>query len=112
MNLRVRLLAAQILSLLIVVALLVWGGRALDRLGEQSRRILADNYRSVLAAERMKESAERMDAAALFRIAGHAAGGEAIVGEQRRVFEAELSVEEGNITEVGETEMASGLRAT
>ena len=41
------------------------------RLAGQSRLILADNYRSVLAAQRMKEALERIDSGALY-IAGRA----------------------------------------
>ena len=35
-----------------------------------SQTILKDNYRSVLAAQRMKEAIERMDSGALFIVAG------------------------------------------
>jgi len=37
----------------------------------QARLILADNYRSVLAAQRMKDSLERINAAALLLLAEH-----------------------------------------
>ena len=110
MNLRTRILLAQLPALIVVVLLLLWGGHTVARLGAQGQRILTDNYRSVVAAERMKESVERLDSAALFRIVGHVEEADEMVAEHRPVFEAELRVEEGNITELGEFEIAGALR--
>jgi signal transduction histidine kinase len=109
-TLRARILFAQLPALLVVLLLLGWGSTTVDRLGAQGQRILADNYRSVLAAERMKEAIERLDSAALFRVAGHDAEADALVDPNRRAFEAELRVEEGNITEPGESDVARALR--
>lgn len=111
MKLQFRVLLAQLPALLVVGMLLVFGGATVKRLGEQGRAILADNYRSVLAAQRMKESIERLDSAALFRIAGSPDQADALVAEHRPHFEEELKVEEANITEAGETEVAASLRA-
>ena len=81
--------------------------QTLRSLGTASQDILTANYRSVLAAQRMKEAAERIDSAALFIVAGQRGeGGSADRTRTARVFEAELAVEEGNITEPGETEAA------
>jgi signal transduction histidine kinase len=64
----------------------------------------------VLAAQRMKESLERVDSAALF----FATGRKQLALEQaalhRKRFESELLVEEGNITEPGEGEAARRVR--
>jgi signal transduction histidine kinase len=87
-------------------------GELTTRLGEQSRLILADNYRSVLAAERMKESLERLNTRALLALADRPEG--SAPGEDeadRRTFENELRVEEGNITERGENEATRQTRA-
>lgn len=111
MTLRGRVLMALLPALAVVVLLLLWGGRTVDTLGAQSQRILADNYRSVLAAQRMKESAERLDSAALFRLAGRTAEADVLVGQHRPTFASELTVEEGNLTEAGEREAAVALRA-
>ena len=46
------------------------GDRDVLRLGNKIDVILRENYRSVLAAQRMKEALERMDSAALFAIGG------------------------------------------
>ncbi|MBI3304264.1 MAG: HAMP domain-containing protein, partial [Deltaproteobacteria bacterium] len=69
------------------------------------------NYRSVLAAQRMKESIERMDSAALFLVAGQREKGLRQTSEHQPLFEAELEVQEGNITESGEREVTGRLRA-
>ena len=68
------------------------------RLGEQARLVLADNYRSVLAAERMKESAERLNSAALFRLTEHPGPAADAAGYRAR-FARELATQESNITD-------------
>ncbi len=102
MTLRTRLLLAQ---LPLVVALLAVAALALlnlGRLGDRAGVILQDNYRSVLATQRMKEALERMDSGALFVVGGRRAEGVAQAAESRKRFEAELAVQEANITEAGE----------
>jgi len=110
MKLRTRLLIAQAplaLALALVGVLSVATTGTLSRAGE---RILADNYRSVLAAQRMKESIERLDSGALFVVIGERERGLALAKEHRPAFERELQVEEQNITEPGEAEAAATLR--
>ena len=111
MTLRTRLLLSQLplaagLALLGFVAL-----RTLDTLGRSSQRILQDNYRSVLAAQRMKDALERVDSAALFRAAGQPEKSDAQAAANMRKFNEELSVQEHNITEPGEREATGELRA-
>jgi signal transduction histidine kinase len=72
--------------------------------------ILKDNYRSVLAVERMKESIERIDSACLFVIAGRREVGERMISNHLSLFEKELRIQEGNITEAGEREATAQLR--
>jgi two-component system, NtrC family, sensor histidine kinase KinB len=110
MTLRTRLLLAQgplALALALVGVLAV---ATLADLGKSGQRILADNYRSVLAAQRMKEAIERIDSAALFLVIGEDARGLRQAAENRPRFESELRVEEENITEPGEKEAAEELR--
>ncbi len=111
MTLRTRLLLAQAplaagLVLVGVVAL-----STLQGLGEGSQLILRDNFRSVLAAQRMKEAAERVDSAALFRAAGRADRAELQAPPNVADFESQLRVQERNITEPGEAEATQRLRA-
>lgn len=82
----------------------------ITKLGGISERILTENYRSVLAAQRMKEAIERIDSAALFVVAGHRERALVQAAPNRRRLEAELRVAEQNITEPGEREIARRLR--
>ena len=110
MNLYRKLLLAQAplaLALLIVGVVSVF---VISFLGSHSQTILKDNYRSVLAAQRMKEAIERMDSAALFIVAGERQKGIEQADKYRPIFETELKVQEGNITEAGEKEFTQGLR--
>ena len=111
MRLRAKLLVAQ---LPLALALVLVGFLAISttgRLGGHSQIILQDNYRSVLAAQRMKEAIERMDSAALFKLSGHWEQGAPLAAKHRGTFEAELRVGEDNITEPGESEAANRLRS-
>src|SRR5213083_67954 len=111
MTLRTKLLLAQ-LPLAIVLALVcIFSVVMISSLGSHSQTILKDNYRSVLAMQRMKESIERMDSAALFLIAGRRDKGLPLAARNRPLFESELQVQENNITEPGELEVTQRLRA-
>jgi signal transduction histidine kinase len=83
---------------------------AVSYLGSHSQSILKDNYRSVLAAQRMKEAIERMDSAALFVVANQREKGLEQAEKNRAIFETELKVQETNITEAGEKEFTEQLR--
>ncbi len=112
LSVRAKLLLCQ---LPLIVALLVLSAIALgtvSSLGDSAQNILHDNYRSVLAAQRMKESIERMDSGALFVIVGQHKLGMEQLHVQRKLFEHELHVEEANITEVGEADVARKLRSS
>jgi signal transduction histidine kinase len=111
MSLRGKLLLAQVP---LVAALAAVGGLAahsVSRLGRSPRAILQDNYRSVLAAERMKEAAAHVHAAATSgrsdRAVVEVSSGFAL---DRGQFEAELGAEEGNVTEPGEGDAVRRLR--
>jgi signal transduction histidine kinase len=100
--------AALAAVLALVGAVALWSLRSL---GSSSEQILEDNYRSVLAAQRMKEAIERLDSAALFRVAERPDQAEALAQPNRRRFEDELRAQEGNVTEPGEEEVTARLRA-
>jgi signal transduction histidine kinase len=111
MNLYKKILLAEAplaiaLALVCVVSIAV-----ISSLGSHSQTVLKDNYRSVLATQRMKEAIERMDSAALFIVAGERQKGIEQAEKNRAIFEAELRVQEGNITEAGENEFTQKLRA-
>jgi signal transduction histidine kinase len=111
MNLYRKLLLAQAplavaLAVVCAVSVLV-----ISSLGTSSQTILKDNYRSVLAAQRMKEALERMDSAALFIVAGQRDKGREQGTLNQPRFETELKVQQGNITEAGEKEVTQKLRS-
>jgi signal transduction histidine kinase len=110
MNLYIKILFAEAplaIALGLVCAVSIY---VISALGSHSQIVLKDNYRSVLAAQRMKEAIERMDSAALFIVAGEQQKGIEQAQKNRGVFEEELKVQEGNITEAGEKEFTEKLR--
>jgi signal transduction histidine kinase len=82
----------------------------LERLGGSIDVILRENYRSVVAAQEMKEALERIDSGALFALAGDGERGRALVELQAPRFEKALTTELGNITIAGERERAERVR--
>ena len=67
MTLRSKLWLAQAPLVLALAMVGIVGVAIIQALGESSGNILTDNYRSVLAAEHMKEYVERMYAPAFER---------------------------------------------
>jgi two-component system, NtrC family, sensor histidine kinase KinB len=111
MSLRAKLVLAQVPLLVALVFVGAVGSFTARELGQGASAILSDNFRSVLAAQRMAEELARIDSAALFSVAGERARGLRVVSEARRAFEVELRVQQGNITEAGEAEATSKLGA-
>jgi NtrC-family two-component system sensor histidine kinase KinB len=111
MSLRAKLLLAQAplgvaLALVCILSVVM-----ISSLGSHSQTILKDNYRSVLAIQRMQEALERLeDSASLFLLAALRDEERQKVAEYRQQFENELKVQEGNITEHGEREVTQRLR--
>jgi len=109
-KLRTQLLLAQgplALVLVLVGAVEVF---TLGELVQSGQNILKDNFRSVLAAQRMKEALERIDSAAMFLVIGERERGMRQAAQYRPKFEEELRVQEANITEPGEAEATAHLR--
>ena len=111
MNLYKKLLLAQAPITIALAIVGIFSVIVVSYLGSHSQTILKDNYRSVLAAQRMKEAIERMDSGALFIVAGERQKGLEQAEKNQPIFEAELKVQEGNITESGEKEFTERLRA-
>ena len=110
MTLRSKLLLAQAPLAIALILLGLVGLRTLQSIGESSQDILKDNYRSVLAAQRMKEAIERIDSAALFIVADRLDKAQPQAAANEQVFEDELKAQENNITEPGEAEATARLR--
>ncbi len=110
MNFYRKILFAQAPLAVALASVGIFSVVVVSYLGSNSQTILKDNYRSVLAAQRMKEAIERMDSGALFIVAGNHKKGMEQIEKNRPIFERELRVQEGNITEPGEKEFTARLR--
>ncbi len=108
-TLRTRILIGLLPTLVILTVLGLWAVGMFYRLGGNIDRILRENYRSVLAAQGMKEAVERMDSGLLFVIAGQHERGRRQYAEHRARFLDQLRIEQGNITLPGEQELADNL---
>lgn len=82
-----------------------------SRLGDAIDVILRENYKSVIVAQDMKESLERVDSGALFILLGNKEAGERFIEPHLAEFEKALSIELGNITLPNERETAEHVRA-
>jgi NtrC-family two-component system sensor histidine kinase KinB len=110
MNLRAKLLFSYLIFVAAIVVLGGWSAWRLREMGGVSRRIIANNYDSVVAAQEMKESLERQDSAALFALLGAREKATAQLLKHRARFDANLHKAENNITEVGEPQALETLR--
>lgn len=101
MTLRAKILLAQtpLAGALLLIAIL--SALTSATLGRSAASILQDNYRSVLAAEQMKEALERIDSAAMFIVAGERTRGLAQAEQNLSRFEQQLAIQQSNITERG-----------
>jgi len=110
MSLRAKLLFSYLIFVVALVVLGGWGAWRLREMGGVSRRIISNNYDSVVAAQEMKESLERQDSAALFALLGARDKAVTQLHEHRARFDASFRRAENNITEVGEPAAIEALR--
>ena len=110
MNLRTKLLLGYLIFVAAIVVLGGWSAWRLREMGDVSRRIISNNYDSVVAAQDMKESLERQDSAALFALLGARDKALSQLREYRARFDADFKKAENNITEVGERESIDAIR--
>jgi NtrC-family two-component system sensor histidine kinase KinB len=110
MNLRAKLLFSYLIFVAAIVVLGGWSAWRLREMGSVSRRIISNNYDSVVAAQEMKESLERQDSAALFALLGARDRAIAQLREHRARFDANLQKAANNITEVGEPAAIEAIR--
>ena len=92
--------------LLIVLVIGLMTMRHLEKLGAAIDTILRENYRSVVAAQDMKESLERIDSGILFHFVGLERDGQRFIEDHTAIFREALKAELGNVTLPGEGEKA------
>src|SRR5678816_1093779 len=110
MSLRARLLIGYAIFIAVLVALAAWSAWRLHDMGKVSRRIISENYDSVVAAQEMKESLERQDSAALFVLIGAREKGLAQLREHRARFDQNFNTAAHNITELGESAAIAAIQ--
>lgn len=110
MSLRSKLLLSYLIFVAALIVLGAWGAWRLREMGGVSRRIISNNYDSVVAAEEMKESLERQDSAALFALLGAHDKAIAQLREHRARFDQNFQKAANNITEVGEPAAIEAIR--
>jgi hypothetical protein len=111
MSLRAKLLVGYLVFVAALVVLGGWSAWRLREMGGVSRRIISNNYDSVVAAQEMKESLERQDSAALFALLGAHDKAMSQLREHRARFDENFQKAANNITEVGEPAAIEGIRA-
>ena len=93
-----------------VVVMGVFTIRQIDSLGGAIDIILRQNYRSVIACQKMKESLEQIDRGVLLTFTGHYDEGMMTIRQHEMNFRHALQIELGNITLPGEHQKAMRIR--
>ncbi len=110
-TLRMKLMLGFLPLLAILIGLGLWAIAMFYGLGGNIDVILRENYRSVLAVERMKEAIERMDSGLMFAFSGRAQQAREQFDKSKEEFDSQLGVEQHNITVPGEQELVNELTA-
>ena len=110
-TLRMKLMLGFLPLLAILIGLGLWAIAMFYGLGGNIDVILRENYRSVLAVERMKEAIERMDSGLMFAFSGRAQQAREQFDKSKEEFDRQLGVEQHNITVPGEQELVNELTA-
>lgn len=102
-----------IFALLLAIAAIIGiqSIRRFNQLGRSTGLILKENYRSVIACQRMMDALERIDSGLLFILSGFVKEGIGQIEENRRNFQNALQMELDNLTLPGEPERSAELKA-
>ena len=95
---------------ILLLAMGVYAVSLFTKLGNSVDVILRENFRSVIAGQHMKETAERMDSALFFSLVGGEEGARKMYAQNEPMFRENLKVELNNITLPGEKDLADKLR--
>ena len=99
------------LLIFIILVVSLWGVYHFARLGRAIDIILVNNYKSILAAENMKEALERQDSAVMFFVAGQRNKAREQFATSSGRFLTEFNIAANNITEQGESEIINDIRS-
>jgi two-component system, NtrC family, sensor histidine kinase KinB len=110
-SLKQKLAFSYGLLIIILLAVSAWGVYHFVRLGRAVDVILVDNYKSILAAENMKEALERQDSSAMFFLAGHTDKARQQFAENAARFSNEFQITENNVTEKGEDQIIADINS-
>lgn len=95
----------------LIVAMGAYAILLFAKLGSQVDVVLRENYRSVVAGQKMKESVERMDSSFFFSLVGEEHRGRQLFADHLPKFEEGLQAELGNITLTGEEKLAKSIQS-
>lgn len=108
-SLKLQLLFSHLLLVLLMVVVMIGAIINFNHLGGSIDRILKDNYKSVRAAQEMKEALERQDSAANFYATGEVGLARRQYEENWPLFSVAYGTEAHNITEVGEQQAVDDI---
>ena len=95
---------------LLLLAMGAYAVSLFTKLGNSVDVILRENFRSVVAGQQMKETAERMDSALFFSLVGEEERARKMYAQNAPEFRENLNVEMHNITLPGEQQLADKVR--
>ena len=110
-SLRRKLAFSYGLLIIIILAVSAWSIYHFVQLGRAVDVILVNNYKSIIAAENMKEALERIDSATMFYVASHHDKARQQFAENAKRFADEFQVAASNITEPGEDVIIEDINA-
>jgi signal transduction histidine kinase len=109
-TLRQKIFAVFALLLAIAAIIGTQSIRSYNQLGKSIDVILKENYRSVIACQKMMDALERIDSGLLFILSGFVKEGTGQIEENRRKFQDALQMELDNLTLPGEPDQAGELQ--
>jgi signal transduction histidine kinase len=110
-TLRQKLAFSYLFLAVVLLGISIIGIYNVLRLGRAVDTILANNYRSILAAENMKDAIARQDSAAMLLINGNRDKAVTQLTSNDKRFSQEFQIASHNITEPGESEVIADIES-
>lgn len=108
-SLRAQLLVSHLVLVLLMVVVMAGAIVNFFSLGRSIDRIFQNNYKSVIAAQNMKDALGRIDSSAAYVLAGQVQVARAQYETGRQQFDSAHAIVANNITEHGEEELAADM---